>query len=194
MKLLVVSSCPILPPYYKPEDIPLRFFISILLIMMAFTSSPAHSPSLSSSQVHVATRDMSRHDQEPMTNNTSTTTRTPASPPSSSSVYCSTTTLADRRKTKTSQYLVSDDFKSDFATKLSRFRTQCDSHFVPPRTHIPLTNYHHQDFSTIHELDETVLSGTDRNTTDIHQHSNPVRPLLSRSIGLDPILTHENHS
>ncbi|KNZ58509.1 hypothetical protein VP01_1919g5 [Puccinia sorghi] len=140
---------------------------------MAFTSSPAHSPSLSSSQVHVATRDMSRHDQEPMTNNTSTTTRTPASPPSSSSVYCSTTTLADRRKTKTSQYLVSDDFKSDFATKLSRFRTQCDSHFVPPRTHIPLTNYHHQDFSTIHELDETVLSGTDRNTTDIHQHSNP---------------------
>jgi hypothetical protein len=46
---------------------------------------------------------------------------TPGSP-SSSSGHNSTITVAERRQTQVSKYLVSEDFKSDFATKLNRLR------------------------------------------------------------------------
>ncbi|KAA1082821.1 hypothetical protein PGT21_015491 [Puccinia graminis f. sp. tritici] len=60
-----------------------------------------------------------------ISNKESTTSETKLSTPgspSSSSGHNSSITVAERRQTQVSKYLVSEDFKSDFATKLNRLR------------------------------------------------------------------------
>ncbi|KAI9613050.1 hypothetical protein H4Q26_010324 [Puccinia striiformis f. sp. tritici PST-130] len=103
--------------------------------------------------------------------------RSPSTPvsPSGSSSGKNSTTVAERRQTKSSKYLVTDDFKSDFAIKLSQLRQReraidedeesqdSDTHTTTDTTH---TN-------------ETTNGNTSDPTTDIINttgNTNPSQP------------------
>ncbi|OAV92831.1 hypothetical protein PTTG_27498 [Puccinia triticina 1-1 BBBD Race 1] len=77
---------------------------------------------------------------------------TPGSP-SSSSGHNSAITVAERRQTKVSKYLVSEDFKSDFATKLNRLRQREKNLDSPPGALAKPAPADH-----IHEDDESQAS------------------------------------
>jgi hypothetical protein len=85
---------------------------------------------------------------------------TPCSPSSSSGH--NSITVAERRQTKSSKYLVSEDFKSDFASKLNRFR-QRETPAGP--SELVAINAADCDETVIEEEDDHDSHETDNNYT-----------------------------